>query len=384
LIYLQKKKIFLQYTALCILLLLILASCGCGAKQASNGQAVNLVSVNTVQVKTGVLNISRTISGKLEAWKSVNLAPKIPGKVSSVNVDLGSFVKSGQTLITLDNTDLAAALDQAKAGVTAAESALSSANRSYLIAQDNYERGKELFAQGVIPKAVFDSEYALKYELAKEQVEKEMPARLEQAKAGLALAESSYNNSIITAPFTGFVADLSVKAGEMASNAAPAISLVNLDKVTVKTFVPESLINQLKTGQIVKVEVSAVSKQLFSGIITNMSPAADPAAGNFAVKIGIDNAKHILKPGMFASVKFSPTPVKNILVPVEAVVGASNTKFIWVVKNGYVSRKEVKIGQSDGTSVAVTQGLSEGDEIVIAGQENLQEGSKVTVVNSNK
>lgn len=268
---------------------------------------------------------------------------------------------------------------QAEAGVAVAESALASAGSVYAVAEANYQRGKQLLEQGAIPQAVFEAEYELKYKQAKEQAEHALPAQVAQARANLALAQSAYNDSLIKATFSGQVTARNANPGEMASSAVPVISLVNLDKVVVKTYVPESLINQLKQKQ--KIKVSAVSERPLTGTIASLAPAADPANGSFAVKIQIENPRHILKPGMFASAEFIPSLKESLLVPREAVVKDANKDIVWTVKEGRAKKKEVKTGESDGKMIVIASGLAEGEEVVIAGQENLEENTRVNVRN---
>lgn len=372
-----------QVLFLVLVLVLFLAG-GCAGKQqqpaAGGGGRESAVPVSTAQVKMGTLEAASVVSGKLEAGESANVVAKMAGKVAAVHVDVGSAVRAGQVLVTLDNTDLAARLEQAKAGVAAAESALAVAQTAYAVAEANYQRGKQLLEQGAIPRAVFEAEYELKYIQAKEQVERALPAQLAQARASLALAESAYNDSFVRAPISGLVTARNVNPGEMASTMTPVISLANLDKVEVKATVGENLVNQLKPGQKVQVKISAVAGQPFAGVITTIAPAADPVSKGFPIKVQIDNPKHVLKPGMFAEVQLTPPQKEALLVPREAVIKAEDKNVVWVIKEGQAQKKEVQIGESDGRRIIITAGLTEGEEVVVAGQENLQEGAKVEVV----
>lgn len=383
----------LPLTALGILLFFLSLISGCGNQQTTDKQAeASVLPVNTARVKTGVLDVSQVVSGKLEAWQSANVVSKAPGKVAAVHVDIGSTVRAGQLMVTLDNTDLAARVEQARAGVTVAESALANAasalaiaDSAYQVAEANFQRGKQLLEQGAIPQAVFEAEYELKYKQAKgqvnqarEQVERGIPAQLAQAHANLALAESAYSDSLIKAPISGHVTARNVNPGEMASPTVPVISLVNLDKIQVKISIAESLINQLKEGQKVQVEISAVSGQPFTGIISSLAPAADPVSKGFPVKIQIDNPKHILKPGMFAEVRLSSRQ-KALLLPLEAVARSKSKSMVWVAKDAQAQKREVQVGDSDSKQIAIFSGIVEGEEVIVSGQESLQEGAKVKI-----
>ncbi|MBC7324775.1 MAG: efflux RND transporter periplasmic adaptor subunit, partial [Moorella sp. (in: Bacteria)] len=214
-----------------------------------------------------------------------------------------------------------------------------------------------LFEQGAIPQAALEGE-ELKYLQAREQVERALPARLAQARASLALAESAYADSLIRAPISGLVTAHNVNPGEMASTMAPVVSLVNIDKVEVKATVGESLVNQLKQGQKVRVIVRAVSGQPFSGTITSVAPAADPVTKGFPVKIEIDNPRHVLKPGMFAEVQVAGAQKEALLVPREAVTRDADKDVVWVVKDGRAQKREVKPGESDGRQIMIAAGLA--------------------------
>jgi cobalt-zinc-cadmium efflux system membrane fusion protein len=339
-----------------------------------------------------------------------------------VQVDLGSKVAAGQVLVALENKDLAdrvqqaqAAVAQARAGVEqvqatgklaqaalqAAESGLVTAQANFEVAEANYKRGQELLAGGAIPEAVFQTEYELRYKQAKEQVEKALPAQvktaqaqiaqaqaglknaqagLSAAQASLSLARTAYEDSFIRAPFSGVVAARNINPGEMASPVVPVISLVNLNKVVVKVNVGEELINKLVVGKKVPVKIKAVSAKPFSGTVVNVAASADPQIKTYPVELHLDNPAHLIKPGMFAEVNLDLEQPKSLLLYIEAVVKDQQDRdMVWVVKEGIVKSRPVKIGDSDAKQVVIQSGLVENEEVVVAGQEGLKEGQKVTV-----
>lgn len=390
------------------MLALVLAAAGCGKKQAAAPADAGPTVVSTAKAAMGLLDNRAVVSGKLDAVQTASIVSKVPGKVAKVHVDVGDRVSAGQVLVTLENKDLAdrvtqaqaavaqaeAALAQAEAGLKSARSALENARDNFAVAEANYNRAKELLAAGAISPAVFESQYELPYKQARQAVEGTVPAQVEQAqamvkvqqaalssaRAQLALARSSYEDSFIRAPFTGVVTARNVNPGEMAST-MPVISMANIDRVVVKATVGEDHINQLKQGEKVQVKIGAVSAQPFTGVITSIAPAADPVTKAFPVKVEIDNPKHLLKPGMFAEVQLPSSGQKQLLIPREALVKDGERDFVWVVKDGKVQRREIKAGESDGRYIAVISGLEAGEEVVTAGQESLQDGARVTVKN---
>lgn len=390
------KKRGSLYIILAVLLVALLAAGGCGKSSANEPKegAEGAVPVSTVKAQLGLLNDSTTVSGKLEAVQSANVVAKIPGKVAAVHVDIGSVVKAGQLMVTLENdtqkaavSQAAAGVAQAKAGLARAEADLITAKASYQVDKANYERNKELLAADAISQSAFES-IELTYKKSKENVERTLPAALassraalQSAQAALQSAQATYNDTLIKAPFSGVVTARNINPGEMASSAAPVVTVVNLDKVIVKATVNEDMVNQLKQGQEVMVKVGAISAEPFKGIVSNIALAADSASKAFPIKVQIDNSKHQLKPGMFAEVQLSKDRAKALLVPREAVVREGDKDVVWTVKNGTAGKREVKAGESDGKQIIILSGLNEGDEVVAAGQESLQDGAKVNVRN---
>jgi len=386
------------YSALLVLLLVVILGSGC-AKGGLTGRENTGDPSAGIPVKTAKVQLvglgETTISGRLEALISANIVPKMPGKVARVRVDMGSVVKAGQVLITLDNQDLRDRVSQAEAGVAmaeagvaAAEAGLVTSQAAYKVAEANYERGKRLLDQGAIPAALFEGEYDLKYKQAKEQAGRVAPAQLElvraqldQARANLQLARSAYDDSFIKAPFNGVVTARHVNPGEMASNVAPVLSLANLDKVLVKAMVSENIINELKQGQQVQVRVAAVNEKPFAGVITNISPAMDPIARAFPIKVEIDNPDHQLKAGIFAEVVLNKNRGKALMVPREAVVKDFEKDLVWVVTDGIATRREVKVGAGEGKKVIILEGVKEGEQVITADQAGLKDNATVQVVN---
>jgi len=381
------------------------------------------LTVTTARAQLGYLNNATIISGKLDAVQTASIVPKIPGRVASVYVDVGSAVQAGQVLVALDNQDLKDRVDQARAGVAqaeaavaqaqagvqaaqagtgAAQAALATARANYEVAKANYQRGQQLLAAGAIPQAVFETQYELPYKQAEQAYENSAPSQvagtqaqqaqaaaglktaqagLAAAQAALALAQQTYEDSFIRAPFSGVVTGRNINPGEMAAT-MPVITMVNLDQLVLKGYVGEDVINRLQQGEKVSVSVDAVSGRTFTGVITNISPAADPVTKDYLIKIEIDNSNHLLKPGMFATVQLSRNRKKSLLVPRTAVVKDGDASYVWVLKDGVVERREVKLGDSDGTSTIITAGLSAGDDVVTAGQETLHDGARVSVQKS--
>lgn len=370
-------------------MLLVLAGCG---KKQQTGEEEIVIPIEAVAVEKGSIADVTVVTGKLKALTTSDVVPSGQGgKVAAINVEVGSQVGRGQTLITLENTSaasLAAAIRQAEEGVAQARSALEVARINYEQAAANYERGKQLYESGVIAQGGatgFETAYEIPYKQAKVNYEETAPAALAAAQAAVALATENYqqqnNNSVITSPIDGVVTAINVNPGELASpsSQSPVVTVVNLSKVEVETTVTESLINKIQRGQEVPVTISAVSGEPFRGVIANIALAADPSTKAYPIKVQIDNAQHTLKPGMFAEVQIENTLPETLLLPRDAVVKAGDRDVVWVVDNDRVKSREVAVGVSDGQKIQILEGLQGGEQVVVSGQNMLKDDTKVAI-----
>ena len=394
------KKNFVVVIGLLMVGLLIFTGCQT-SKTTSNKN--NAAVVSTVKVAKGQLDDSTTISGKLEAFASANVVPKVAGKVDRIPVDIGSEVREGDLLVALDAPELLAAVNQAEANLQKAkESDLSNLKNQALStvttsettlknAESDYNRAKALFAEKAVSQQSLDQSektFSLAqsaYDLARQNLNTiengTIPNTIKVNEAALAQARANYANMVVTAPISGVITAKNVNVGEKTPTDKPVVSIVNLDKVVVQASVNEDKVNNLSVGQKISVVLAAVSDKPFEGEITNVSYAADTTTKAYQIKIQISNANHKLKPGMFAEVKLEGSKESFLLVPREAVLTADQKSYVFTTDGQKVQRKEVKIGRSDCKNMAISSGLNGGEDIVAAGIDALQDGMKVTVQN---
>ncbi|WP_051273493.1 efflux RND transporter periplasmic adaptor subunit [Desulfotruncus alcoholivorax] len=378
-----KHKVFIL---LAVWLVILSALAGCGGKQQQSAEGKEtVVPVKTAAAVKGVLADTTVVSGKLEALASSDVVPGGQGgKVYSVNVALGDKVSKGQVLVTLENEAQAAAVRQAKEGVAQCEAALEVSKINYEQAKANYERGKQLYESGAIAQAGlggFETAYEIPYKQAKIDFEQVKTAALAAARATLASVRQQYDNCFIKSPINGVVTAVNVDPGELASPASPTpvVSVVNLAKVVVKATVTENQINAIKQGQKVPVLVSAVSATPFTGVITNIALASDPVSKAYPIKVQIDNPDQKLKPGMFAEVQLAGEKKETLVVPREAVVKIDGRDNVWVINDNKAVSRPVTTGASDGKNIEIKDGLKEGEQVVVSGQDSLQDNVKVEV-----
>ncbi|NPV73191.1 MAG: efflux RND transporter periplasmic adaptor subunit [Pelotomaculum sp.] len=397
------KWLRISVAGLLVLSIALMAGCSIFKTARLKNEEQDAVAVDKAMARHGKLTGGTVVTGKLEALHSANVVPKMAGKVASITVEVGSQVAEGDLLVSLDAAELAALvdlyaaqLDKARnsdlpAQKTQAELALANAEAAYKTARADYERSKQLREAGVISQQQFEqaekmyTQAEAAFRAARESldilVNATIPQTIRQFEAQLRKAQADYANSIIRAPVGGVVTARNVNPGEMASPSQPVVTIVALDPLVVQADVTEDQINYIKVGQELKVRVSSVRDEPFTGIVTNISLAANPSTKAYPVKIQISNPEHVLKPGMFAEVFLNTKEEEGIIVPREAVFKAEDKNFVWVIGDGRVMRREVAVGQSDGRHVIISSGLAEGEEVAVTGIDDLEDGTKVVVHN---
>ncbi|MHB1406514.1 MAG: efflux RND transporter periplasmic adaptor subunit [Desulfitobacteriaceae bacterium] len=365
--------------SLSIVCLALFAS-GCGTQTTAAVVEEKVTPVEVMPAAVQTLVETTAFSGKINSNQDLSIVPKMPGKVSSVNVQVGDTVKAGTVLFTLDPPDLQKAVDMAAIGVRTAETNYQRTKEQIELAQTNLDRQKQLYEAGAISKAQLEGF---------ESQASDTPLQLaqiqwDQAKLSLQQAQEGLNNAVVTAPVDGTVVTVSVKYGEMASNVQPAVTLTQLNSLYVALNIPENIVNSLKPGQEAKVTITSAGSETMNGKISSLAPAADARTMLYAVKVAVENRNGTIKPGMFAKVEM-PTQTRTAVLAVksEAIVSKNGKPVVYVVENGAAVAKEVTTGLDTGALVEITKGLNQGDQVVIKGQTFVEQGSKVKIVGGN-
>ena len=323
------------------------------AKATTKGiQDVYYVTVDHAVKKN--LSESLSIVGVINANNDVNVISETSGKVTQVFVKVGDYVSAGSVLVQVD--------DELK------KAALMSAEANYEKAKKDYERFQELYKQ----KSATD-------------------AQLDQAKLGAAMAEAQYivakrqyEDTKIKTPISGVVTARNVDVGSMVMGAPQATlvaNVVDISKLKVKLNVAEKDVFKLKVGDPISVTTDVYPGVTFKGKIETISAKADDAH-TYPVELSVINDKNNpLKAGMFAKVKF--TSIENreaVVIPRESLVGSVKNPQVFVVENGVAKLRNLIVGDEAGTNIQILQGLTEGETIVVSGQNNLVDGVTVEIV----
>lgn len=339
-------------------LALALAGCG-GHEDAAKAPAARSMPGKSMVLAADARTAWHAAPATVVALDRAEVASRLMGYISDIAVAEGQSVTRGQRLFTVDPLDVQGQVDQARAGVSQAESA-------YADAKADYERFSNLFKEEVVSKQQLDKA-KLQHDLA--------AARLSQAKAGLGTAGGQLRYASVASPITGVVTRKLANAGDLAAPGKPILVVENPARLQVETHVPEAVLSRLKPGQAVPVEVDGVAGQV-EAKVARISPAADPVSRTFLVKL--DVAAPGLRSGAFARALFPAGETRTLAVPVAALVNRAGIDGVFVLgKDGIAQFRMVRRGAEVAGQVEIQAGLSAGERVVVEGADQLESGDKV-------
>ena len=375
------------------------------------------VTVQAERPEQGAIAEHITADAILAPLAQAAIAPKISAPVRKFYVQRGSRVKEGQLLVTLENTDLAAAALDNQGFYMAAEAAYATATRAQVpedtlkaesdVAQAKanldlnlsiVKSRKQLFAEGAIPGRDLDTAQAA---LVAAQAAYDATARhldsvrsvsheaaLKSAQGQLTSAEGKFKGaaaqvsySEIRSPINGVVTDRSLFAGETAAAGAPVITVMDTSSLLAKTHLAQSLAQRMKLGDPAQVQVPGVATPVAAEVAL-ISPALDPGSTTVEVWLRIDNKAGALKVGTPVKVSITGRTVAQAWkVPNSSILTAQDgSKSVMVVgADGAAHRKPVTLGLQDAQDVQIAGGLAPSDLVITGGAYGLDDGAKVKV-----
>jgi RND family efflux transporter MFP subunit len=349
--------------------------------------------------------VSVAASGAVEANVTAQSAFQIAGRVAKVFVEEGQPVTKGQVLAELDDTDYRNAYDAAQAQADAAQATdhkaqtgpraqeLEQARIDYERWLDEYTRMKYLYDHKSLPANDFKKIEAgyqaaqQRYNMAQQgtRVEEKQSAsaQFRAASAQMHEAHKRLGDTRLIAPISGFVGMRRIDVGDTVAAGMPVLSVLDLNPVKVRVGIPEAEIGKVRGAARATVTIPSLDNQPFEGKVEAVGVAADPASRTYTVKIAVPNPAHLLRAGMVSEARiFGSAMVNTITVPGSAIVrDAKGVTSVYLYYPGQqrVYARRVEVGQLLRNEVEIRSGLSGNEQVVIAGQQNVREGSPVRI-----
>jgi RND family efflux transporter MFP subunit len=372
----------------------LVAVTGCGAKvPATTGvQTVKAGMVEEIEPDAPE-KYSASISPNLQ----VDLAFKSPGLIEEVyqvrgadgrirNVEAGDEVAKGTRLALVRPVDYQQKVDLGEAGVRQAQAQLKEAKAAFTSAGFDYTRAKNLYSTASLVKPDYDKAQA-QYDSTDARVQA-AEASLDNARTQSEQAKTSLKDTVLQAPFTGLVTAQNVSKGSLVGSSTAAFSIIDTHVVKAQFAIPDTSLRGVHLGQRLTVSLDALPNAV-AGIVTAISPQADPKSRVFSVDVTIPNASGLIRTGMIGGLRLtgSAHPASRLVIPLSALVrGPRNREAFGVFRidslNGknYAVAQPIQIGNTYDNTIEVTSGVSKQERIVVLGGELLQSGQEIRVL----
>jgi membrane fusion protein (multidrug efflux system) len=350
--------------AACAVAPLVFVSCSKADAQRAKVRGDGASPVAVAAVELVPLDRTLPVIGTLFAKDEATVAAQVEGQVEKTLVDFGDRVTEGQELARIDTTAYEAQARQSAANLAKAQAGAANAEQTLKRTQDLQKQ--QISSQSDLDKAVADAEQAR--------------ADVKAAEAANAIAQLNLERSHVRAPFNGAVAERIASAGDYMKIGSPLFRLVN-DSVLKFIFqVPERNASFVTKGLRVQFNVDNYPNETFTGSVYLISPAVSTASRAFNVGALVTNTDFKLKASTFARGTLTleravPTP----MIPLEAVVSFAGVTKVFVVENNIARARTVAVGRIRDGKQEITQGLKEGERVVVSGQSRLSDGTAVAI-----
>lgn len=324
-------------------------------------------------------NAVLTASGYIVAQRKAAVASKGTGRLVYQGVVEGDRVQKDQVIARIDDSDIKAQLEQAKANVKMVQADLKDS-------ENNYNRFKELLNSGSSTQMEVD---------AAESRYNRVLASIDVAKALLQGAEVAMENTLIRAPFNGTVLIKNADVGEVVAplgagvnSKAAVVLMADMTSLQAEIDVSESNIEKISINQDCEIRLDAYSDKAYPGYVAKIVPTADRSKATVMVKVGFKNYDQRVLPEMSAKVIFLNESSKSrnidetkqfLVVPIGAVVNRNDTKVVYIVRDEKAVEVPVALGRELGSYIEIKSGLMNGDKVIETVDDKITDGVKVTV-----
>lgn len=304
---------------------------GCGHKQPERRPEGPAVRVQTMEIQLQKTPEVQEVVGTVRPKLSAAVSPKVMAVIREITVKLGDAVTAGQVLARLDDREMQATFERAKA---------------------DYERFKTLLEKQAVTRAEFDT-----------------------AQAQFRIAEAALSYAVITAPFDGFIAQKPCEIGDLAAPGKPLFVIEKPGEFRLEASVPERFAGMLAVGKGMEVFLEATDETC-AGQIGEIVPTADVASRSILVKIDLPCTKP-LKSGMFGRARLQTGERTGLMVPKPVVHERGQLTYVFVAADHHAQMRLVKLGKEYPQAFEIVAGLQPGERVITSAAADLTDGQPV-------
>ncbi|MGM9747964.1 MAG: efflux RND transporter periplasmic adaptor subunit [Candidatus Cryptobacteroides sp.] len=307
------------------------------------------IFVNVMKVEEKDDISLRTYVGRVEPSQNTVLTTQFPGKVEAVKVKKGRSVKAGEVIAVLKSETVESAYTMALATVEQA--------------RDGYERMMKVYPEGGVT-----------------EIQKmEISTQLKKAEASFKAAEDALEKCNIKAPYTGIIEEVFVEEGVEVGLSAPIARILNASNIEIHFPVPENEIKGITLGEKAEVEVTAAQAMVEARVSVKGVDASPLAHSYNCILVPEDRCPDIL-PGMVCKVRLISDNGRKIIIPMRSVMTDSKGRYVWCAdENGTIMKKYVESEGFSDDGIIISEGLEDGDLLVVDGHRKVSTGMKVKV-----
>ncbi|MCQ2958471.1 MAG: efflux RND transporter periplasmic adaptor subunit [Candidatus Gastranaerophilales bacterium] len=356
--------------SLLFVLIMIIGLSGCGNNKNTMPQAI----VDIKDIKTEQIIETLNSTGRINAKYDVSVVARVDGYLEKKYFNEGSMVKKGDLLFQIEPYTYSAKVNQAAANLRNAQASLRDSSK-------NLTRAAQLVKSDYISKADYDNKLAIR---------DQDRANVDSTKAALTEAQINLGYTKIHSPITGKIGKIYITEGNYVTPVSGTLAtIVSLDPIQVDfTLKSKSYLTLKKASKVddlsdISVEITLSDDTVYpeKGKIAFIDNTIDETAGTIQVRALFNNAKNLLIPGDYATVKIIlDKPRDVILVPQEAVLQTETGKYLYVIdENNKAFKRDIVAEEDYKGNWIVTEGLSDGERVATTGLQFIQEGQPVTI-----
>lgn len=344
----------LRFGAILFFLLLCTVFTPSATAQQSSEEAVR-TKVEVLQLSPQTVKSYSTYIGHLKPLQRVNVSSEIPGIVEKLNTSAGQAVREDELLANID---------------TERQAINTKLNKSnYELALDDYRREKKLYEKNLSTEAKLTT----------------LKNRLEVSRYRLELSKLDLLRSRVKSPISGIIKSKFIEEGEYIGGGRKMFEILDISKVIAVIHIPETDIRYLQVGKKASIILDALPGRHFVGYVKTIGLEADSRSRSFDVEIEIPNPEMQLLPGMLVRARMLKMSLNNqLVIPRHTIQENEKGSFVYIIKNGKIMKRQIRLGISVDESVQILSGLNFGDKLVETGQQLVTPLEAVDIINTRK
>jgi RND family efflux transporter MFP subunit len=351
-----------------------------GGGMGRGGSGRPALTVDTAAATRGEVIEYITVVGNLVGQSTVDIVPRVAGRIDSLTAKLGDRVTRGQQVAKIEDRELRQQVIQAEQSLEVNRATVKQRESDLQLRRTTLARQRELLEKGLQTRQVVeDAEAGFNSALAAVDLAK---AQLAQTEARIDELKITLSNTTIVSPVDGFVGRRNLDQGAFAGANTVILQVVDIGTVRMISNLVEKDFKRITQGVQALVEVDAFPGEQFAGVVSRVAPVFDAATRTASMEIEVPNPGYRLKPGMYARVRLTAQRKADALtVPRNAVVDSEGRRGVFLPDGQTAKFQPVQTGLQDNNNVEILEGLTEGQRVITTGALALREGDRITPMN---